>query len=307
MADGGRGSARVLVVNSREEVLLLLARMADGELGLMSPGGGIEPGEGPRDAAVRELREETGIEVGVADLLGPLHDGPVRWVDHAGEPGVYHSTIFAAAVPDPEVSFAGHTPQEVGFLVGHTWVDPTTLTSDPRLRTPLLPDLATRAVAAVRSGLRPTDRRTARVLPVSPEGAVLLLQDQDPAVPGLLRWGTIGGAVDPGETLQDAAVRETFEETGIVVGAGDLRGPVHHDTREFTYAGRAYLGHSSFYAVPLDRDVEVSFAHLEPDEVGNVVAHGWWTPDDLAAEGTAVAPDLPDIMRAAVAALEGER
>ena len=50
--------------------------------------------------------------------------------------------------------------------------------------------------------MEPIPRVTARVLPVNPDGEVLLLQDVDPAVPGVLRWGTIGGALDPGESHQ---------------------------------------------------------------------------------------------------------
>ncbi|ROR72601.1 NUDIX hydrolase [Bogoriella caseilytica] len=34
------------------------------------PGGGIDPGEHPADAAVREVREETGYEVELGELLG---------------------------------------------------------------------------------------------------------------------------------------------------------------------------------------------------------------------------------------------
>ena len=90
--------------------------------------------------------------------------------------------------------------------------------------------------------MEPIRRDTARVLPVSPAGTVLLLLDRDPAVPEGWRWGTIGGAVDPGEELGAAAVRELFEETGIRADASALVGPFHTDLREFSYAGTAYLG-----------------------------------------------------------------
>ena len=149
----------------------------------------------------------------------------------------------------------------------------------------------------------PTLRVTARVLPVNHRGEVLLLQDQDPGRPGILRWGTIGGAVDPGETLLEAAVREMHEETGIAVAAGDLIGPVHHDVVPFTYGDRAFIGDSTFFALALAHDAEVVFDHLEPVEVDNVFAHGWWSPEALAADGTAVLPDLPEIMTKAVAAV----
>ena len=155
-------------------------------------------------------------------------------------------------------------------------------------------------MAAVPAAVR---RPTARVLPVSPDGAVLLLQDQDPARPGVLRWGSIGGAVEPGESLVEAAVRELHEETGIRVAPDRLVGPVHHGSHAFSYAGVSYLGESTFFALRLERDVEISFDHLDPVEVGNVLAAGWWTADDLEQDGTAVAPELAPAMRAAVAEL----
>jgi 8-oxo-dGTP pyrophosphatase MutT (NUDIX family) len=149
-------------------------------------------------------------------------------------------------------------------------------------------------------------RPTARVLPVSPDGAVLLLRDQDPAHPGVLRWGSIGGAVDPGETLVEAVLRELREETGIVLAADDLTPPFHRSTYEFSWDGTPYVADATFYAVPLDRDVEVTFDGLEAAEVGNVLEADWWTPADLEADGTAVAPEVPDIMRAAVRAVRPE-
>lgn len=150
-----------------------------------------------------------------------------------------------------------------------------------------------------------TRRVTARVLPVDDHGEVLLLQDQDPACPGVLRWGSIGGGIDPGESPLDAAVREMWEETGIVIEPGQLLGPVHQDTHSFSYDGVAYVWESTFYAFRLERETEISFAGLEPGEVGNVVAASWWSPEALDQDGTAVVPGLTSAMRAAIRVMEG--
>jgi 8-oxo-dGTP pyrophosphatase MutT (NUDIX family) len=55
----------------------------------MLVGGKLEPGESARDAALRETREEVGIEVDEARLLGEFHS------EAANEPGhTLHSTVF---------------------------------------------------------------------------------------------------------------------------------------------------------------------------------------------------------------------
>ncbi|WP_323791267.1 NUDIX hydrolase [Nocardioides sp.] len=150
----------------------------------------------------------------------------------------------------------------------------------------------------------PIQRVTSRVLPVSAEGAVLLLLDQDPAHPGVLRWGTIGGGVDAGESHEEAAVRELFEETGVVAPITALGSPFHTDTLAYSYDGVAYVGWSTFYAISLSRQVEVTFAHLEPLEIDNVLEARWLTPDEVRADGRLVVPELPDIMTAAIAAVK---
>ena len=155
--------------------------------------------------------------------------------------------------------------------------------------------------------MEPVIRTAARVLPVSPDGQVLLLQCQDPARPGDLHWISVGGAVDPGETRVEAALRELQEETGIEAGAGDLTQPIHRGDYRFSWDGVEYLNRATVYALPCDRRVEVSLAGLEPGEIGNVLAAAWWTPEALAADGTAANADLPEVMSIAIAAVrEGQ-
>ena len=90
--------AAVGVICLRGDEVLLIRRGRPPRLGEWSlPGGRVEPGETVRDAALRELREETGVEaelgplVDVVDGLFPedgrhyvLIDFAARWT--AGEP-----------------------------------------------------------------------------------------------------------------------------------------------------------------------------------------------------------------------------
>ena len=69
-----RTAARVLAVTDDGEVLLLVGHDAadPAHSWVFTPGGGLRSGEDPRSGAVRELVEESGIEVAPADLEGPI-------------------------------------------------------------------------------------------------------------------------------------------------------------------------------------------------------------------------------------------
>jgi len=75
-------SVAVCVLLRQDEPCLLLTKRAaglrnhSGQWAL--PGGGREPGESAADAALRELREETGVAAGADDVLGILDDYATR-------------------------------------------------------------------------------------------------------------------------------------------------------------------------------------------------------------------------------------
>lgn len=123
----------------------------------------------------------------------------------------------------------------------------------------------------------PIERRTARVIPVSPRGRVLLLCGHDPEAPDQSYWFTIGGQIEPGETARQAAVREMREEVGIVVDKSDLRGPFHEGEHNYSFGGLEYHSTSVFFTVVLQED------SVQPMGLpGEIITDArWWWPADV--------------------------
>lgn len=104
------------------------------------------------------------------------------------------------------------------------------------------------------------------------DGRLLLVQRR--VSEGSLSWQLPAGAVEHRETFAEAAVRETAEETGLVVAAVTTLGErVHPDTgRLICYVACRVQGGTAHVA---DTDELQDVAWVAPAELSSYVPHGF--------------------------------
>jgi 8-oxo-dGTP pyrophosphatase MutT (NUDIX family) len=138
-----RSAVRVLLLAPGS---VLLFRDTDpglpGSTWWMTPGGGIDAGESPQEAAVREVHEETGLTVRF-DSVGAPFAHRVVVHGYSDQITVQDELFFAVELDAAfEVSTAGHTASERESVVGHRWWPLVELARSDAVMWPLaLPDL----------------------------------------------------------------------------------------------------------------------------------------------------------------------
>lgn len=265
------------------------------------PGGGVDHGELPVEAVVREVREETGLQVRVSGLRDVLTD-----VVDLAHRGVRVHTV--RVLYDAEVT-GGSLRPEVGNSTDAVRVLPAAQAAD----LPLLPWVATTlglpepAPAPVNvpvdprplSGVGgdpagalarpdgPVVRQrigvygiAVRPAPGVPGGEEVLLTSIAPHAPGAGLWTLPGGGIDHGESVREALGREVHEETGLHVETSRLLGV---DAERFT--GRSPSGVlEDFQAVRVVFAVTVGSDEPRVVEVdGSTDAVGWVPRAEVAA------------------------
>jgi 8-oxo-dGTP pyrophosphatase MutT (NUDIX family) len=146
-------------------------------------------------------------------------------------------------------------------------------------------------------------RRAVRVLPVDSDGAVLLLRCVNPAQQSAPFLITVGGGIEAGESECDAAVRELWEETGMLSAPENMMGPIHQESFSFVWESDLVTQHQNYYAMAVS-DAAVVFDHLEEIAVASVVGHGWWTAAQLHECADLVLPEVQRAVDAATASLD---
>jgi 8-oxo-dGTP diphosphatase len=224
------------------------------------PGGGIDFGEHPRDAVVREVYEETGLHA---------HVGERAWIDSALITGgsddserhavriVYDGWVDAEA-PEPRVV------ETDGSTVDARW---------HRLDDVLSGQVP--VVRFVRDALDahlPSKRQRLAAKALIRRGDQILLARLSAHAVETGRWTLPGGGVDHGESPETALVRGVAEETGLVATVGSLLGV--HDQH---LTGTAPDGrHEDFHAVNIVYEAAVGDAEPAVGEVdGTTDAVGW--------------------------------
>ncbi len=254
------------------------------------PGGGLDHGEDPRDAVVREVHEETGLAVtiGEAARTYSLHL-PDTW--RRGRRVDAHSLriVFDGWVPldspDP------HVVEVDGSTIEAAW-KPIAAVLDGSVPTV---SLVKEAVA----GYRP--HRFQRV-------AAYALITRDEPTPAVLltrisargfhtgQWALPGGGVEHGEAPVDAVVREVREETGLPAEVGDLLTVGDVAVQGTAPSGRDEELHSVgiVYAARVPEGAPAEL--VEEDGTADAVA---WVPLSEIEDG---AVEVVDLVRGALAA-----
>lgn len=155
-------------------------------------------------------------------------------------------------------------------------------------------------------------RRGARVLLLDEAGDLLLVEGHDGDDEGHRWWFTVGGGIGPEEDPRTGAVRELAEETGIVLDAERLEGPVATRSATFRFVRRTVRQDEVFFVgrVPGHRPATTAagWTELEREVLDQV---RWFSADELDAlvgrGGTVYPSELPELLRSLIGGWDGSR
>ena len=278
--------AAYAVIIRDDHILLsrLAERLTSRELWTL-PGGGLEHGEDPRDAVVREVHEETGLDVQIG-ATAHVYSSHQRNSWRQGRRADAHSLRI---VYDGWVPVDSPEPQVVeieGSTVEAAW-KPLADVLDGSVPT----------VALVTEVLE--QHRTFRLQRVAAYALVVrngnvLLTRNSARGPHPGTWTLPGGGIDHGEDPRTSVVREVREETGLACTPGEVL-----DVTSTHFEGTAPSGRrEDFHALQIVFEAAVEGGEPTVLEAGGTTDAASWVP--LAGLGED--REVRDLVRTALAA-----
>lgn len=143
--------------------------------------------------------------------------------------------------------------------------------------------------------MTPVDRVGGRVLLIDPDARVLLIHER--IEDGSTHWLTPGGGVEAGEHPRAAAVREAYEETGLVLELAPDVEAVHVTRRLWSWGGTTYDQIDHFFVASVPAGAQIRPRGLTEVEQATVLGHRWWSVDELRGTDEVLLPaDLADVL-----------
>lgn len=135
------------------------------------------------------------------------------------------------------------------------------------------------------------ERPASRLLVLDARQRVLLFRFDNKRGPlaGQVFWATPGGEVEQGETFEQAACREMFEETGLQIGVAGPQVGRRSATFELS-TGETICADERFFAVHVDA-LQVSTEHWTELERDVMTEHRWWSQAELASASEQIWPE----------------
>jgi 8-oxo-dGTP pyrophosphatase MutT (NUDIX family) len=116
-----RPAARILLLDDRGRLLLFRFDSGDRPPFWCTPGGAVDPGESYAEAARRELREETGLDL---DCGGEVHRRIVEFLTLEDLPVIADERYFLVRGGTCAIDTASHTALEQRVMREWRWFEP---------------------------------------------------------------------------------------------------------------------------------------------------------------------------------------